>query len=156
MPATPDRRELRHRRLKLAAVAAGIVLAAQLGLLPGPLQAVRSGVDTVRAILDPDPDGELRRLVDAGDLRPARAADVEAWIKASKLSPDGGEVSLYPEHAYVVLAPVTLPRNMHGAHSRSFIVPADMPIPTERERSHNDFYLLASGTCVGSAPGCSH
>jgi hypothetical protein len=101
-------------------------------------------------------DDGLRQLIDDGDIRPATQADVNAWQTAASRRLQTGNLApyrskdLYLESTYVVLRDIQLPPNMYGAHSRSFIIPAGVPLPKD-PGSHNSYYLLGSGTCIGTA-----
>ena len=87
-------------------------------------------------------DQGLRQLIDRGDIRPARPSDWEQWRRKS-----GETGDTFTDDGFVVLRKVTLPRGMYGAHSRAFIIPADVSQPTDLG-SHNRYYRLKDGACI--------
>ncbi|HVH48482.1 MAG TPA: hypothetical protein VM760_01200 [Sphingomicrobium sp.] len=126
------------------------------GALP-TLPALWDGIrDRAAEMVENDPEPALMRMVEDGKIRPARQSDIDRWLSAAQLDEESRRnLSLYPDHSFVVLERIRLPGDMYGAHSRSFIIPPGVPLPSG-ETAHNDFYFMASGTCVGSAPGCGH
>jgi hypothetical protein len=79
----------------------------------------------------------LQRL---GKIRLATARDVAAWsgdkAQQSKLASYVGM-----GRVYVVLAEVTLPTGLYGAHGRDFIIPVGVPRP-KGPKAHCSFYYL--------------
>jgi hypothetical protein len=122
------------------------------GIAPAPFRLPDLGAIQGSASLSVDAvrPGEqgLRQLVESGSLRPANAQDVRAWLQAAARH-GGGSDNLDVHQTYVVLKSVTLPRGMHGAHSRAFIIPPGTPHPVDHG-SHNAFYFVADGSCRGS------
>jgi len=95
----------------------------------------------------------LDALVNEGKLRLATKADIDAWIekaneKYKRFNPDL-RVGTYMQvgRTYVVVDKLTLPNGLFGAHSRSFIIPDDVPFPIG-PRCHNTFYKM-DGTATG-------
>ena len=86
-------------------------------------------------------DQGLRQLMEQGAIRPAKSADWAQWQRVSGEKPDTFL------DAYVVLRSTEVPRGMYGAHSRAFIIPAGVPLPSD-PGSHNRYYRLKDGTCV--------
>ena len=116
------------------------------------------GQTRLSAPLDRDdvPPGEegIRHLIETGAIRPAGPQDVEAYNRAagrrsrsSHLAPYRTE-GLDTVRTFVVLRRITAPAGMYGAHSASFIVPSGVAPPRARG-SHNSYYLVESGTCLG-------
>lgn len=100
----------------------------------------------------------LNALVKEKKIRLAEKADIQAWVdkaseKYKRFNPDL-RVSTYMQvgRTYVVLKEVTLPNDMFGANSRSFIIPKDVPFP-KGPKSHNTFYQMEDGTTSG--PGAN-
>lgn len=102
----------------------------------------------------------LDAAVASGTLRPATAADADAWAtaRAKKLPrdvppiagvgvPKPARPSLY--HAYVVLKAFTYPAGLYGAHAATFFVPSGVPRPTGNP-GHSAVYDLESGACIGA------
>jgi hypothetical protein len=83
----------------------------------------------------------IRQLIERGDIRPARSSDWTQWQRVSGEKPDTFL------DGYVVLRRTELPRGMYGAHSRAFLIPAGVPLPSD-PGSHNRYYRLKDGTCV--------
>lgn len=97
----------------------------------------------------------LQQLVNAGAIRPSTQRDVLAWFAtASAAGTDVSNGGFFGYDTYVVLKPIAAPAEMYGAHSREFIVPNGVPMPIDGG-SHNTYYLMASGTCMGVATGCT-
>lgn len=101
----------------------------------------------------PTGDKGLEQLVNDGLIRPATRADMDAWVakaseKYARFNPDL-RVGHYMRmgDTYVVLKDVKLPDGLYGAHSRSFIIPVDVPFPGG-PKGHNSFYLM-DGTAKG-------
>ena len=92
----------------------------------------------------PPGDKGIDTLQRQGKLRLATPQDVAAWSgdkdQQSKLASylDMGTV-------YVVLAEVTLPPGLFGAHRRDFIIPSDVPKP-RGPKGHCTFYYLKDHT----------
>lgn len=84
----------------------------------------------------------LRQLLDRGDIRPTRPSDWAEWRRKS-----GDNDDTFADDGYVVLRKVTLPRGMYGAHSRAFLIPANVPQPADLG-SHNRYYRLRDGSCI--------
>ena len=155
--SVPARTLLWRRRLWLA-VALLLLLAALLLRMPSraelhhwvtdPQDALS---DTIRETIRPSPEPILHELVAQGALRPARQTEVDAWKKRAGITEEG---VLYAERTFVVRRAVTLPPNMHGAHSRDFLIPPGVPLPRDDRSSHNGFYL-ADGTCLGTGSHCT-
>jgi hypothetical protein len=109
--------------------------------------------DYVKADRKPAGPNALEDLVKQGHLRLAKAEDIDAWVaKASekfrRLNPDlKVEHYMRPGRTYVVIDECTLPNGLFGAHSRAFIIPQGVPIPSG-SRGHNSFYLM-DGTAQG-------
>ncbi len=107
----------------------------------------------------PPKEAGLRALITVGAIRPARPADVVAWnAAATKASPTGHLAPVESEYlrvqdSYVVLRTTEVPTGMYGAHSASFIIPKGVEPPVDRG-SHNKYYFLSDGTCMGT-PECS-
>ncbi|WP_158767910.1 hypothetical protein [Terricaulis silvestris] len=124
---------------------------------------VRSGAirATVKVTSDavPPRDRGLATLQSRGIIRPANAQDIEGWNRAATRRLRSGNLAsfqsdyLIASRSYVVLAPMTVPAGMYGAHSRNFIIARGVPLPHDRG-SHNTYYL-ADGTCTGVDPECS-
>ena len=144
------------RRTAFVGMFAYISIAGLLGALPTLPELWERASESVVGVFDDNPEAALLRMVEQGKIRPARQADLDEWkSKAQLTDEDRRNLSLYQEDSFVVLESIRLPGGMYGAHSRSFFIPAGVPIP-RGERAHNDFYLLKNGTCVGSAPGCTY
>ena len=112
--------------------------------------------ERVAQVAEDGPEPALARMVSSGAIRPARQRDVDAWIRVAHLTEEERRnLSLYSDMTYVVLMPVRLPGNMYGAHSREFIIPAGVPFPENGRPSHNGFYFMESGTCIGGSSACS-
>ncbi len=109
------------------------------------------GIDALR----PRESG-IRQLMAEGALRPADTADIaKLTLVLTRASPTGYLAPVRPERlrsgaTYVVQSAVIMPRGMYGAHSRSFIVPAGVPMPVD-PGSHNTYYRLDTGACTGPA-----
>lgn len=92
-------------------------------------------------------------LVEEKKLRLATDADIEAWVdeaskKYKRFNPDlRVSTRMRVGRTYVVLDKVRLPNGLFGAHSRSFIIPNDVPLP-KGPRCHNTFYKM-NGTAIG-------
>lgn len=106
------------------------------------------------------PERAIEMLIARGDLRPARQADVTAWNQAAtnrlstgRLAPFRSEV--LTANALVVLRPIMIPRGMYGAHSREFIVPPNVPMPSD-PGSHNSYFLVGDGSCRGASFSSGH
>lgn len=87
------------------------------------------------------------QLMKDGKLRLATQEEIDAWVdkaseKYKRFNPD-----LKVDHhmrlggTYTILKPLTLPDGMYGSHSRSFLVPLDVPFP-DGPRGHNEFYMM--------------
>jgi len=89
----------------------------------------------------------LNKLVAEGKLRLATSVEIKAWItKASEpFKRFNPKLQVKPHmsvgRTYVVLAECELPNGLHGAHSRSFIIPLNTPTPGG-PKCHNSFYLM--------------
>jgi hypothetical protein len=125
--------------------------------------AVRAGEirAAVRVTQDDTPQGDegLATLEARGIIRRATAEDVARWNRAATQRLRTGRLASYESEylmvsrTYVVLAPMTTPAGMYGAHSRSFILMPGVPTPEDRG-SHNTYYRIEDGTCSGTAPDC--
>ena len=73
----------------------------------------------------------LQRLVKQNAIRPAKPADLQAWVNAGVGKPglhaDFSDLDL--ERTYVVMAPFQLPLGLIGNASSAFIVPPGRSIP---------------------------
>ena len=105
------------------------------------LQSIQASAPLQKSGLPPGDKG-LWVLLDRGDIRPARRSDWEQWQRQSGEKPD-----TFMTDSYVVLREIELPRGMYGAHSRAFLIPHGISMPTDHG-SHNRFYRLKDGTCV--------
>ena len=125
------------------------------GPATGSLRA--SGTVSVDAVA-PGEEG-LQQLIRQGYLRPGTSADVQAWNTAATRSSPSGRLAPYRsdylrvEDSLVVMQRTRLPKGMYGAHSRSFIVPRKALLPDDAG-SHNRFYFLDDGSCLGAGPSC--
>ncbi len=102
----------------------------------------------------------LAPLVASGVIRLATAADIAAWnaaatatLKTGALAPYRAE-NLRLNETYVALQPFDVPAGMHGANARSFIIAKGVEPPADDD-SHNSYYLIATGQCIGTAPECA-
>ena len=112
--------------------------------------------ERVEQLAEKGPEPSLARMVASGAIRPARQRDIEEWIRVARLTEEERRnLSLYADMTYVVLKPIRLPGHMYGAHSREFIVPAGVLLPENGKPSHNGFYFMESGTCIGGPSACS-
>ncbi|MDO5625184.1 MAG: hypothetical protein Q4G71_10895 [Pseudomonadota bacterium] len=102
-------------------------------------------------------------LVRKGLLRPATAADADAWAQQAALAapsdlpavegaPDAALRRPAWRDAYVVLGPMRYPAGLYGAHAVTFVVPRGLPRPTGNP-GHSDVYDFNTLACAG--PGCS-
>ena len=100
------------------------------------------------------PSGQrgLESLLEAGKIRFATQADIDAWVeKASvpfkKLNPD-----LKVRHrmkigrTYVIIAPIEYPAGLFGAHSATFLIAEGVPPPTG-SAGHSMIYYMDNGSC---------
>jgi hypothetical protein len=129
-------RGLEH--LTIAPSASGIF---EVGLPLGEGEEVRySGERSLNDYLIQDllPAGQygLDLLEEAGAIRKATMADIDAWIDQEsapfqELAP-GIRINshLAPGFTYVVLEAFEFPAGLFGAHSRTFLVPEGVPAPT--------------------------
>ena len=112
--------------------------------------------EQVAQLAEKGPEPALARMVSSGAIRPARQRDLDAWIRVADLTEEERHnLSLYSDMTYVVLRPVRLPGEMYGAHSREFIIPVGVPFPENGRPSHNGFYFMENGTCIGGSSACS-
>jgi hypothetical protein len=117
---------------------------------------MRSTQNVTRDDVPPGSEG-LTELINLNKLRLANAADVAALSRAlTKTSPTGDLAPVRPSlpgiQTYVVLAATTLPKGMYGANSATFLIPQGIPMPHD-PGSHNTYYALADGGCVGPMCG---
>jgi hypothetical protein len=96
----------------------------------------------------------LQQLVNAGAIRAATEQDHVAWLAAASAAGNHAAKGPSASLLFVVLKPIVAPADMYGGHSRDFIVPHGVPMPIDNG-SHNTYYFIASGTCMGAASGCS-
>jgi hypothetical protein len=96
----------------------------------------------------------LQQLINAGAIRPAAEQDHLAWLAAASAAGNHAASGPSASLLFVVLKPIVAPADMYGAHSRDFIVPHGVPMPIDNG-SHNTYYFIANGTCMGAASGCS-
>lgn len=115
---------------------------------PGPVTDHGPGLD------------KLAPLVTGGYIRLATADDIAAWnakasarLKSSRLAPFEAEY-LHLGRTYVVLKSFTVPERMAGAYARNFIIPKGVELPADDGSSHNSYYLMADGRCIGASPDC--
>ena len=99
----------------------------------------------------------LRALLAQGAIRKATHADVAALNRAlTRRSPTGHlapvRAAVYLSDAYVILRPITVPTDMHGAHSAYFLIPGGVPMPSD-PGSHNSYWVIATGECRGVSCG---
>jgi hypothetical protein len=143
-----------------------------------PIAHFAGAYSTARLALDDprpgDPD-EARRTADRPDRRPgieavnalvaggairlATGADIAAWnakasaqLRSSRLAPFVSDY-LRTGDTYVVLRGFTVPEGMNGARARNFIIPEGVAMPVDGG-SHNGYYPMAGGQCVGPSPDC--
>jgi hypothetical protein len=132
--------------------------------------ALRTSSDTtLDSLRDPSaplagPAG-LADAVRKGHLRPASAADAQAWANAvakntpdSDLPPVAGQGKTAPRAptfygGYVVLKAFTFPAGLYGAHSSTFFVPKGVPAP-QGNPGHSTVFDY--NTLVCSGVGCNH
>ena len=133
-----------------------VMIGGATGIIPSLSQIFSRVPVRVMAFIEGKPDRVLMQMVAEGQIRPARQTDIDQWILAAKLSDEERDnLSLYPDHAFVVLEDISLPGDMHGAHSRDFIIPAGVS-PPAGEMAHNGYYFLENGTCLGGSSVCGH
>ncbi len=109
------------------------------------------------ALKDAPPAGDagLDAAVRAGVLRPATAADVEAWREARRRrapegrADDAPRVAAAPGRAFVVLKPFRIPAGLYGAHLAAFYVAEGVPLPTGNP-GHSVIYDMNTGRCLGA------
>lgn len=92
----------------------------------------------------------INQLIRQGKIRPASTTDIDDWSKISSQHRDGGRHLMHPGFTYVILTQIQFPRGMYGAHSKSFILKEDAPLPTG-QIAHNTVYLMKDGVCMGTA-----
>ncbi len=108
--------------------------------------------DYAYARLAPVGQRGLESLLEAGKIRFATQADIDAWVeKASapfkKLDPD-----LKVRHrmkigdTYVVLAPIEYPLGLFGPHAVTFLIAGGVPPPTGSP-GHSMIYDMDNGSC---------
>jgi hypothetical protein len=101
----------------------------------------------------------LERFTQGGYIRLANQLDIDAWNAAGTLRLRSGQLAPFVSErlrlgdTYVVLKPWSIPEEMAGAYSRSFIVPPGVPVPTDLSR-HNSIYLIEDGSCLGLSADC--
>lgn len=89
----------------------------------------------------------LDALVAENKLRPATSVDINAWVtkasaKFKRFNPAlRVRTPMGTRRTYVVLEKLELPDGLHGAHSRSFIIPDEVPFPGG-PKCHNSFYWM--------------
>jgi hypothetical protein len=115
---------------------------------------VKQFVEARKQAQPPAGQKALDILVRDGKLRPATAADIQGWVdKASEKYKRVNPTLRIRDHrmrlgrTYVVLEELALPEGLYGAHSRAFIVPDGVAVPTG-SAGHNEFYLM-DGTSKG-------
>ena len=135
--------------------------------LPEGVRLLTSPVTRPESFRDPKaplagPAG-IREAVRRGLLRPATAADADAWAKAqaarpgaSDLPPVAGQdpVALRRpawREAYVVRRAMTYPNGLYGAHAVTFVIPRRVPRP-RGDPGHSAVYDFNTLSCAG--PGC--
>jgi hypothetical protein len=118
---------------------------------PNDIRAAKKvSVDSI-----PPKESGLVQLVNSGNIRPANANDIYLLSRAlTAASPNGNLASVELDSSithrlFVVLKPTTLPKGMYGAHLANFIIPSGVPTPID-PGSHNTFYRLADGGCMGT------
>jgi hypothetical protein len=133
------------------------------GIRPGKrsdlrLSEIRGSANLV--VMDvPAREPGLVELVRRGAIRQATESDVQAWNAAATQASPTGHLApvraerLLAQRSYVVLRATSLPMGMYGGHSRAFIIPTGVPMPTD-PGSHNSFYMIASGSCTGPGGHC--
>ena len=106
---------------------------------------------------DRGPGGDVvAALVADGILRPATQDDIDAWNARATQALQSGKLAAYASEylqrpaAYVVLKP--LPPHP-SIHFRSFIYPADMPLPASPDTANNH-YFMKTGTCHRASADC--
>jgi len=102
----------------------------------------------------------LDDAVKKGLLRPATAADVQAWADATAVTRDEPPVAgqaaqparrrTLDMRSYVVLKPFVYPAGLFGAHRAIFYVPKGVPVPTGNP-GHSDVYDFNTLSCRGAA-----
>jgi hypothetical protein len=118
--------------------------------------ALRASAPIANDAVRPGEQG-LHQLINEGAIRPATAADIAAWNEAATKARRSGRLAPYRSEylrsgrTFVLLGQVRLPRDMYGAHSRSFIVPPGVPMPDD-PGSHNSYYRISDGSCTGAVP----
>lgn len=105
----------------------------------------------------------IQDAVRRGLLRPATAADADAWARAqaasaapSDLPPVAGKDPVQLRRPqwrdpYVVLKPMSYPAGLYGAHSVTFVIPKGVPAP-KGNPGHSEVYDFNTLSCAG--PGC--
>jgi hypothetical protein len=133
-----------------------VTMAGAQGALPGWSSFSADLRERIVQVREDSPEQALARMVADGAIKPARQADIDNWVRVARLSDkERGNLSLYPEMTYVVLEPIRLPSDMYGAHAREFIIPSGVPLPENGRPSHNGFYFMQSGACIGGSSACS-
>ena len=100
----------------------------------------------------------LSALVAQGAIRPATEADVADYNNAATRLLATGRLAPYraphldPGSTYVVRRRFTVPNDMYGANSRSFIIPRGIAAPDDHG-SPNSFYWQGDARCAGAACG---
>lgn len=93
----------------------------------------------------------LNTLLKQGKIRLATPDDIDAWVKAAREKDKTDEVNAKRNMrlgaTYVVLEEIYLPDELYGAHSVSFIIPNEVPIPNGPP-GHNQFYFMKGGFCT--------
>jgi hypothetical protein len=101
----------------------------------------------------------LKALYESGAIRFATNRDRTRWEAAARRhspirhiwTPTMGQTST---PAFTILREITLPSGMAGAHSVTFFIDADAPLPQVQGRSdasHNMYFDLADGAIYGQA-----
>jgi hypothetical protein len=103
---------------------------------PGGFRVIdANGVVSPGPVLTPETfpgEAGLIQLENAGAIRPARRAEINAFVEGiskpyrSKLSPD---YRVHTSFDYVVTRDVMLPPGLHGGHLKNFLVLHDVPTP---------------------------
>jgi len=136
------------RRSVVVALVGLWLIAGLVGLTPTIPELLRHYSVRVEAFVDGEPDKILTQMVADGEIRPARQSDIDQWVAAAKLTAEErSNASLHADHAFVVLKEIRVPRNMYGAHSRDFYIPAGVSPPTG-DMAHKGYYFLETGTCL--------
>lgn len=92
----------------------------------------------------------LAQLIKQKKLRPATEADVMRWNQlAERLGTSKVRAWHSQDRAFVVLAPIRIPRGMFGSNSAVFLIETGVPDPVD-PGSHNSYFRLGDGSCYAS------